>query len=226
MRTCCLLLLALFGCSNEPEAKPEPKRTPKIEKLKVPADAPLVVVLGDSLAAGIHLDEDAAFPALAQKALVEKKVPFRLINAGSSGDTTAGGLRRVDWLLKQKPDIVVVELGGNDGLRGKPLDEMKANLDGILTKVIEAGARPLLIGMRIPTSYGEDYTEKFAAVYDELAKKHKCEYLPFFMEDIGGKPEYFLEDALHPNEEGHRILAKRLAPKLESMVRALAAGAR
>ena len=213
-----LSFVLLSACGRDaPEPTPVSQKPEK--KTSISEDAPVVVVLGDSLAAGIHLAEDAAFPALSQAALAKKGVEFRLINAGSSGDTTAGGLRRVDWLLKQKPDIVIVELGGNDGLRGKSLDEMKRNLDGILEKVKAAGARPLLIGMRIPTSYGEDYTEAFARVYDDLAKKHGCDYLPFFMEDIGGKPEFFLEDALHPNEEGHRLLAKRLTPKLDAMLR-------
>ena len=220
MRTCCALLLFLgpflTACGADAQKPAPAKQGPQI-----PAGAPLVAVLGDSLSAGIHLAEDEAFPAVIQAMLLEKGVAFRLVNAGVSGDTTAGGLRRIDWLLKQKPAIVVVELGGNDGLRGQPLEHMKGNLDGILTRITEAGVRALLIGMRIPTSYGEDYTEAFAKVYEDLAQKHDCAFVPFFMQDIAGKPDYFLEDALHPNEKGHKILADRLAPALEKMLTSL-----
>jgi acyl-CoA thioesterase-1 len=218
MRICCALLLfpALLLVACGADAK---KPAPKKQGPRVPADAPLVAVLGDSLSAGIHLAEDEAFPAVVQTMLLKNGVAFRLVNAGVSGDTTAGGLRRIDWLLKQKPAIVIVELGGNDGLRGQSLEHMKTNLDGILTRIQSAGARALLIGMRIPTSYGEDYTEGFAAVYEELAEKHDCAFVPFFMQDIAGKPDFFLEDALHPNEKGHKLLAERLAPALEKMLR-------
>jgi acyl-CoA thioesterase-1 len=209
-----LLPLLLAACGADAQ-----KATPKYLEPRVPVDAPLVAVLGDSLSAGIHLAEDEAFPAVVQTMLLEKGVTFRLVNAGVSGDTTAGGLRRIDWLLKQKPAIVIVELGGNDGLRGQPVDHMKRNLDGILKRIKAAGVEPLLIGMRIPTSYGEDYTEAFARVYEELAKEHDCAFVPFFMQDIAGKPDYFLEDALHPNEKGHALLAERLAPALEAMLR-------
>ncbi len=223
MRICCALLLfpilLLVACGADTQ-KPEPQKQGRQKpEPRIPANAPLVAVLGDSLSAGIHLAEDEAFPAVIQKILLKKGTAFRLVNGGVSGDTTAGGLRRIDWLLKQKPAIVIVELGGNDGLRGQPLDHMKSNLDGILTKIKGAGARALLIGMRIPTSYGEDYTDGFTRVYEELAKKHNCAFVPFFMQDIAGKPDYFLEDALHPNEEGHKILAERLAPALEAMLR-------
>lgn len=218
MRICgaFLLHLALFLASCGADAKDPAPQEPE---LRIPADAPLVVVLGDSLSAGIHLAEDEAFPAVAQALLLKKDVAFRLVNAGVSGDTTAGGLRRIDWLLKQKPAIVILELGGNDGLRGQSLENMRSNLDGILTRIKAAGARTLFIGMRIPTSYGEDYTEKFASVYDELAQKHGCGYLQFFMQDIAGEPDYFLEDALHPNKKGHEKLAERLAPAIEKMLR-------
>ncbi|MHC4410835.1 MAG: arylesterase [Planctomycetota bacterium] len=214
MRPGCLFLL-LAACGSDP--KPAPAPVPP--QLDIPADAPLVVFFGDSITAGIHLAEDDAFPALVQHALYEKGIKFRMINAGNSGETTAGGLRRIDWLLKQKPRIVVVELGGNDGLRGQSLDNVRTNLAGILDKIAKAGADSLLLGMRIPTSYGADYTEGFAGVYAALAKERGLALVPFFMEEIAGKEEFFLEDALHPNEEGYKLLARKVAPALEEMLR-------
>ncbi|MHC4938598.1 MAG: arylesterase [Planctomycetota bacterium] len=211
MRLGCLLFLVACG------ADPAPAPTPP--QLQIPADAPLVVFFGDSITAGIHLAENEAFPALVQKSLYEKGLKFRMINAGNSGETTAGGLRRIDWLLRQKPAIVVVELGGNDGLRGQSIDNVRSNLAGILDKVAAAGAKALLLGMRIPTSYGADYTEGFAGVYDGLAKERGLAYVPFFMEEIAGNDDFFLEDALHPNVEGHKKLANKVAPALEAMLR-------
>ena len=214
MRLGCLFLL-LAACGAEDEPNPEVRD----EALSVPADAPLVVFFGDSITAGIHLAERDAFPALVQRRLFLEGVPFRVINAGNSGETTAGGLRRIDWLLKQEPDVVVVELGGNDGLRGLPVKGVRENLEGILDRIEAAGARALLLGMRIPTSYGPQYTEAFAAVYDGLAKERGLPYVPFFMEEIAGKNEYFLEDLLHPNEEGHELLARKVAPALKDVLR-------
>jgi len=214
MRAGCLFLL-LVACG----AEPEPTRDSQPREPAVPPDAPLVVFFGDSITAGIHLAERDAFPAIVQRALVEAGRPIRVINAGNSGETSAGGLRRIDWLLNQKPAIVVVELGGNDGLRGQPVANVRANLEAILDRIRDAGARALLLGMRIPTSYGPEYTESFARIYDELAKERGLPYVPFFMEEIAGKPEFFLEDALHPNEEGHAILAKQVTPVLEGMLR-------
>ncbi len=180
----------------------------------VPGDAPLVVFLGDSISAGLHLSSNQAFPAVLQAEFARRERPFRLVNAGVSGDTSAGGLERIDWLLKQKPSLVVLELGGNDGLRGQDLAAIEANLRGIVAKTRAAGAEVLLLGMRIPPSYGKDYSEGFAALYGRIAKDMNVPSVPFFMERVGGVPELLLEDGLHPNARGHEILAENVAPKL------------
>ena len=209
-----LLLLAACGSETAPEA-PRKVRA----KLDIPADAPLVIFLGDSISAGLHVNEDEAFPAVIQRRLFKRGRTFRLINAGVSGDTTAGGLSRTPFILERKPDIVVIELGGNDGLRGQPLDSMRRNLDGILKAIDKAGARVLLLGMRMPPNYGREYTEGYAKMYDELAQQHGVAFVSFFMEPIAGNRDYFVEDELHPNPEGHKLLADKVGPALERLLK-------
>lgn len=190
----------------------------------IPAGAPTVAFLGDSITAGLHLPSDQAFPAVTQRLLAEQGLPFRVVDAGVSGDTSAGGKRRLDWVLRSAPDVVVIELGGNDGLRGKPVGDIKANLAAIVAGVRDAGALPLLVGMVIPPNYGPDYTRDFSGLYEQLAEELDVPLVPRFMERIGGKPEFFLGDRLHPNPSGHRELADVLAPHLSDRLAALAEG--
>ncbi|MET0342384.1 MAG: arylesterase [Polyangiales bacterium] len=184
------------------------------------ARAPLVVFLGDSLAAGLDLPADQAFPAVLEASLRASTTPFRLANAGVSGDTSAGGLRRLDWLLKQKPKVVVIELGANDGMRGHPLDALASNLRAIVARVRAASAVPLLLGMRVPTSLGAPYSEAFAALYPALAKELDVAFVPELLAGVGGVPELNLADGIHPTAEGHRRLADNVRPAL---IRLLAA---
>lgn len=183
-----------------------------------PIAGPKVVFLGDSVAAGIHLAEDEAFPAVLQRKLAARGVPFRLINAGVSGDTTAGGVRRVDWLLKQKPDVVVVELGANDAMRGVAPAEIEKNLRAILEKISAAGAEALLLGMRIPPSYGADHSEAFAAAYQRIADDLDVAFVPFFMNGVAAVPALNLEDGIHPTAEGHVRLAANVEDALLKLV--------
>ena len=194
---------------------------------QVPADAPLVAFLGDSIAAGLHLDASAAFPAALQRRLVAAGRPFRLVNAGVSGDTSAGGLRRVDWILSQRPAVLVLELGGNDALRGQGVSETLDNLRAIVRKAKDAGAAVLLCGVRVPTSLGAEYSTAFDALYPALAREEGVELAPYFMDGVGGVPEMNLEDGLHPTVEGHERIAANMAPHLERVLASLpAAGAR
>jgi len=221
MRAGWFLLLCLTACGGDDPSTNAPTEAESQSPAppRIPPDAPLVAFLGDSISAGLHLPEDEAFPAVLQRELAKRGKPFRLLNAGHSGDTTAGGLSRIQWLLQNKPDIVVVELGGNDGLRGLPIDAMRANLEGILKAIEATGAKTVLLGMRIPTSYGPEYTEAFAGVFADLATKNSLPFVPFFMEPIAGKPDLFLEDQLHPNPEGHRMLAEHILPTLEKVLK-------
>jgi acyl-CoA thioesterase-1 len=184
------------------------------------ARGPKVAFLGDSISAGLHLPGAQAFPAVLRERLEARGLPFELLNAGVSGDTMAGGLRRVDWLLKQAPKIVVVELGANDAMRGQPIASIEQNLRGILEKVRVRGATPLLLGMRIPTSYGADYAAQFEAIYPRVAKDTNVAFVPFFMEGVAGVPEQNLEDGIHPTPEGHQKLAKTCEEELAKLVAA------
>jgi acyl-CoA thioesterase-1 len=173
-------------------------------------DDKVILFLGDSLSAGFGLDVAEAFPSLIQKKIAQEKLPFKVINAGLSGETTAGGLRRIDWLLKQKVDVLVIELGGNDGLRGIAPSETKKNLQGIIDKAREKNPDMVIVlaGMQAPPNMGKDYTEKFRAIFPALAKKNSIALIPFLLEGVAGNPRLNLPDGIHPTAEGHRIIAE------------------
>jgi acyl-CoA thioesterase-1 len=184
---------------------------------------PLVVFLGDSLTAGLGVNEDQAYPAVVAERLAAAGHPVRALNAGVSGDTSAGGVRRLNWLLSQHPDVVVVGLGSNDGLRGLPLEQTESNLRQIVTRVREAGSRVLLLGNVVPPNYGPDYAPKFAAIFSRIAKDLDVPLVPFLLEGVGGRPELNQGDGIHPTAEGHRIMAQTVFPKLEAIVAKLEA---
>lgn len=182
-----------------------------------------VVVLGDSLAAGYGLDPSESFPALLQKKIDAAGMKFTVVNAGVSGDTTAGGLRRIDWLLKRRVDVLVLELGGNDGLRGIPVGVTKTNLQAIIdrTKQKNPRAQIVIAGMQMPPNMGADYTTNFAKLFPDLAKANNAALVPFLLEGVGGKPELNLPDLIHPTAEGQKIVATNvwsvLKPVLEKI---------
>lgn len=212
---------------DEPQAAQAALRVPApaarpASRLAAPApvaDTPLVVFLGDSLTAGLGLDEDQAYPAVLKRELEEEGVPVRVLNAGVSGDTTAGGLSRIGWLLGQKPDVVVVALGGNDGLRALPVDQAEKNLREIIRRSQAAGARVLLLGMRMPPNYGPEYTQSFEGMYTAIAKDMNVPLVPFFLEGVGGERSLNQADGIHPTAKGQEILAKNVRPYLEEVLR-------
>jgi acyl-CoA thioesterase-1 len=173
-------------------------------------DEKVILFLGDSLSAGFGLDVAEAFPSLIQKRIEQEKLPFKVVNAGLSGETTAGGLRRIDWLLKQKVDVLVIELGGNDGLRGIAPSETEKNLQGIIDKAREKNPDMVIVlaGMQAPPNMGKDYTEKFRAIFPRLAKKNSITLIPFLLEGVAGNPNLNLPDGIHPTAEGHRLIAQ------------------
>lgn len=179
-----------------------------------PKKLPTIVFLGDSLTAGPGLAEEEAFPNRVGDILAASGHAVRVVNGGVSGDTTAGGLRRIDWLLRQKPAIVVVWLGANDGLRGFPVEETERNLREIVRKAKGAGTKVLLCGMTVPPSYGPIYQRSFSAVFPRLARELRVAFSPFPLKDVAGKPELNLADGIHPNPAGQRVVATVLAKDL------------
>jgi acyl-CoA thioesterase I len=183
----------------------------------------VVVVLGDSLAAGLGVEPGQAFPALLQKKIDATGWSYTVVNAGVSGDTSAGGLARIDWLLRRKMDVLILELGGNDGLRGIPISATKTNLQAILDRVGQKypEARVVVIGMQMPPNMGEEYTAAFQKIFPELAAKNHAALVPFLLEGVGVKPELNQEDRIHPTAAGHEIVAenvwKILKPVLEKL---------
>jgi acyl-CoA thioesterase-1 len=182
------------------------------------ASGPLVVFLGDSLTAGLGLAEEEAFPAVLQRSLNEQGVSFQALNGGVSGDTTADGVSRVDWLLQQSPAVVVVELGANDALRGLSTEMTERNLRQILLRIEEAGARPLLIGMKAPPNYGSAYVDRFEAIFPRLAAELGVPLVPFLLEGVAALPDLNLPDGIHPNAAGHQRVAANVRPYLEAML--------
>jgi acyl-CoA thioesterase I len=181
--------------------------------------APVITVLGDSLTAGLGVAADEAFPARLEARLRREGFAYRVINAGVSGDTTAGGLRRVGWVLRARPEVVLVALGANDGLRGQSLAAMRNNLEAIIVRFKASGARVLLAGMRLPPNYGLEYTQAFAAVFPEVARRTRVTLMPFLLEGVAADPHLLQPDGLHPNAAGHMIIADRLWPYLRPLVR-------
>lgn len=167
----------------------------------------MVVFLGDSLAAGHGLPENESFPALIQQRLAKAGSPWRVVNAGVSGDTSAGGLARLNWVLKQRVDVLVLELGANDGLRGQDPEAMRANLAHIIERCKARGITVVLAGMQMPANYGAAYTAHFKRVFPELAEKYQLPFIPFLLQGVAMRPDLNQPDGIHPNAAGARIVA-------------------
>lgn len=181
--------------------------------------ATTIAVLGDSLTAGYGLPEHDAFPAQLEAALKDRGHDVRVVNAGVSGDTTAGGRSRLDWTLADKPQIVIVELGANDTMRGLDPDQTEANLDDILARALASGAKVLLTGMRAPPNYGRDYQQRFDAIYQRLAEKHGVPLYPFFLEGVAMDPKLNQADGIHPSAAGVAIIVKGILPAVEALLK-------
>jgi acyl-CoA thioesterase-1 len=178
----------------------------------------VIVALGDSLTAGYGVAADEAYPALLEARMRREGFDYRVVNAGVSGDTSAGGLRRLDWALKLKPDVLIVALGANDGLRGQPPEALRANLTRIVVRAGAAGTRVLLAGMRVPPNYSEEYARAFAAVYPAVARATGVPLAPFLLTGVAGNPRLNQADGIHPTAAGQRVIAERLWPYLRPLL--------
>lgn len=203
----CFFSAALFG---EPPAAAPPAASKKS-----------VVFLGDSLTAGLGVQKAEAFPALVGEKIRAADLPFDVENAGLSGDTSAGGLRRIEWLLQRRIDVLVVELGANDGLRGLSLKTMKANLQSIIdkTKAKNPQVKIVLAGMQVPPNLGAEYATGFERVFGELARENNATLIPFLLEGVGGNRDLNQPDLIHPSPAGHRIIAELVWRTLEPILR-------
>lgn len=183
-------------------------------------DGKVILFYGNSITAGYGLDLSEAFPALIQNRLDSLGYDYRVINAGLSGETSASGLSRIEWVMRTPIDIFVLELGGNDGLRGISLNETRRNLESILMKVKAEYPQVKIIvaGMQIPPNMGQEYTEEFRTIFPALAEKFDAALIPFLLDGVGGNPELNLPDGIHPTAEGHKILAGNVWEVLELML--------
>ncbi len=182
------------------------------------ADAPKIVVLGDSLVAGYQLPPGEGFPEQLQKALTARNIKVVITGAGVSGDTTSGGLSRLDWSVPEGTNGVVLELGANDAMRGLPFKLAQKNIDAMIARLSERGIAVLLVGMRAPPNMGEDYQQGFDAIYPVLAAKHKVPLYPFFLDGVAANPALNLSDGIHPNQAGIAIMIERILPHVERFI--------
>ncbi len=178
--------------------------------------AQTVLFLGDSLTEGYQLAKEEAYPALIEKELQKKRKDIKVINGGVSGATSASGMKRLDWYLKSKPDIMVLALGANDGLRGLKLADTEKNLSQVIEKAQAKGITVILAGMQMPTNMGVKYRDEFQKMFPKVAKKYSIKLIPFLLEGVGAVPELNLPDGIHPNAKGHKIMAQTVLKVLET----------
>ena len=207
------LFVLLNSCNDSSDKKSETTQSEVSEETEVKTNnTKSILFFGDSLTAGLGVDTEEAFPAVIQRRIDSLQLPYQVINAGLSGETTASGKNRVSWILNQPIDVFVLELGANDGLRGIPISETKSNLQAIIDTVKEKNpkAQIILTGMQIPPNMGPEYTEEFRKVFPELAEKNNIQLIPFLLDNVGGVAELNQQDGIHPTAEGHQILAENV----------------
>ncbi len=210
MKRLCLLLVVLSllacipGCERQGAQVDEGEKKQSIQGT--------IIVMGDSLTVGYGVAQEESLPYLLEKKLIASGHYYRVVNAGVSGETSSGALSRLPWVLTMKPDILILETGANDGLRGLPPSHIKDNLLSILDKLQQKNITTILAGMRMVSNLGEEYTEEFKNVYSEVALETGVIFMPFFLEGVAANPELNREDGIHPNEKGYRVIADNVFP--------------
>ena len=218
------LLLILLSCGSDAAKKEKATKKSPVETESTPKEisaTKTILIFGDSLTAGYGLDDvNDAYPAVIQTIIDSLLLDYTVINSGLSGETTASGKNRINWVLNQKIDVFILELGANDGLRGIPLKETRKNLQAIIDAVLEKNAETkiILAGMQLPPNMGEDYITEFKIIFPELAAKNELYLIPFLLKDVGGIPELNQSDGIHPTVEGQKILAKNVWTVLEPII--------
>lgn len=216
-----MLVTLITACGGNKKNEPTQSDAKPAKEVVEKKQTKTILFFGNSLTAAYGLDDPTqGFAGLTQKRIDSLGLNYKVVNAGVSGETSAGGNSRIDWILKQPVDIFILELGGNDGLRGIPVSETKKNLQAILDKVKAKypGAKLVLAGMQMPPSMGKTYTTEFKNVYPELAKKNNLTLIPFLLENVGGEAKLNLPDGIHPTAEGHRIVAETVWKTLEDIL--------
>lgn len=221
------LLAALGGCSQQPaQSQPQAQSVPAPATAVAPAapaaqpdTRPAIICFGDSLTAGLGLDPGQTYPDLLQKQLDRRGYSYRVVNLGVSGDTTQDGLDRLPLVLSEKPRIVVLEFGANDGLRGQPVSNAEMNLARMIAQLQKAGALVVLAGITLPPNYGPDYIRRFDAMYPALASRYKLPLIPFLLQGVAGNPNLMQRDGLHPNAEGEPLVVQTVWRSLEPLLR-------
>ncbi len=217
-------LLGMAGCGGHEEPAPAARESspPPVEQAPPtaakPDGRPVIVAFGDSLTAGYGVEPGKSYPDDLQNLLDRRRLPYRVVNAGVSGDTSGGGLMRLGGVVEYKPKVVILELGANDGLRGLPVETTRENLEEIIVKLKAAGAEVVLAGMTLPPNYGPDYIHKFEEVFKDLARKYKLTLIPFLLEGVAGTDQYMQADGLHPNAEGAKRVAATVLKYVEPLL--------
>ena len=213
-------LLFAFGCQEKttPSNTPPPIAEPQSINLQDSKDKPVIVAFGDSLTFGYEVAPDQSYPAILEKILIKEGWFYHIVNAGISGDTTAGGVQRIDFVLQHQPEIVILELGANDALRGLPLFQIEQNLSAMIEQLQKNKITVVLAGMKIPPNYGRPYAMGFEQIYSTLAKRYQLALIPFFLEGVIGNPLLVLPDGLHPTARGYEIIAEQVYPILKPLL--------
>ncbi len=216
----CVLAFISLSCSENNKEKATTRSKIVDEKPRVNIEKPVIMFFGNSITAGYGIDQSNAFSAIIQRRLDSLGYNYRVINAGLSGETTASGLSRIDWVLKTLPEIFVLELAGNDGLRGIQVKETQKNLLAIIDKVRKANpdVKIILAGMEVPPNMGPDYASAFRKIFPTVAEAKQVELIPFILDKVGGEPTLNLPDGIHPTEEGHKIVAETVWQYLSPML--------
>lgn len=216
-----LAVMATVSCRQNNESENTGKPDTLIAKNDTAVkENKTIIFFGNSITAGYGLELSQAFPARIQEKLDSMNLPYKVVNAGVSGETSSGGRSRIDWILKQQVDIFVLELGGNDGLRGIPISETKKNLQAIIDRVKEKypAAKIIITGMQMPPNMGKKYTSEFRSMFPDLAKHNNISIVPFILEGVGGNAQLNQSDGIHPTAEGHRILANNVWSVLQGLL--------